>query len=442
MRSKSELVKRYILFTFGLFINALGVALIIVAALGTSPIAVIPYVMNQATGISVGTYTFILNMILLLLQMMILGKRFPTFQFLQIPVSFAFAFFVDISLMFCKMLESSQYGIQFLILILGCVVRALGVSIQVLADVVMLSGEAFVKAISVKYEKDFSRIKLCVDAAMVLIAIGLSYIFMKTIVGVREGSVIAVILIAPCSTLFTRKLYFVEHYLTGKKPAQQEASIEHVNRDRLVVTISSDFGSGGHKIGKMISEALGFQLYDRNLATLVSKECGRTVAFTVSHDEKLYKSWYDELFTEAVSIPGGKMDPYAEIFEAQKKIISNLASENCVIIGHCANYILKDHPDAIHIHIHSDLEHRLKRLTRDYKINQKTALRLINRRDKMLSAYYRHFTGENWKDFDNYTVTIENALLDTEETAEILLNIIEHVRDKIHQQNGLLKDAR
>lgn len=435
MRNTSELIKRYILFIIGLFINAMGVALIIVAALGTSPIAVIPYVMNQATGLSVGTYTFILNMILLILQALILRKQFPAYQLLQIPVSLAFGYFVDLSLMLCSFLSSERYALQISVLVLGCVVRALGVSIQVLADVVMLSGEAIVKAISVKFEKEFSRVKLCVDGIMVIIAMILSYSFMKEIVGVREGSFIAVVLIAPCSTFFTRKLYFIEHYLTSDiipgKTVSAPVLSKQSGTGHLVITISSDYGSGGHKIGKIIAETLGFHLYDRNLASLISKECGTTIAYTKAHDEKLYKNWYEEYITEAVSIPGSRMDPYAELFNAQKKVISNLTNENCVIIGHCANYILKDHPNAIHIHIHSAMEHRLKRLIRDYKIGEKTALHLINRRDHSMSAYYKHFTGENWKDFDNYTVTMENALLETEETAEILLNIIRRVREKM-----------
>lgn len=432
MRNTSELVKRYILFTIGLFINAMGVALIIVAALGTSPIAVIPYVMNQATGLSVGTYTFILNMILLVLQALILGKQFPSYQLLQIPVSLAFAYFVDLSLMLCNFLSSDRYGIQMTVLLLGCVVRALGVSIQVLADVVMLSGEAIVKAVSVKFEKEFSRVKLCIDGMMVIAAMILSYAYMQEIVGVREGSFIAVILIAPCAAFFTRKLYFIEHYLTSDIiPGKIIPDLLYSDQNgagHLVVTISSDYGSGGHKIGKIIADALGIHLYDRELVSMVSEECGTTIAYTKQHDEKLYKNWYEAFITEAVSIPGSKMDPYAELFYAQKKVISGLTNKDCVIIGHCANYILKDYPNAIHIHIHSAMEHRLQRLIRDYKIDEKTARQLINKRDRSMSAYYRHFTGENWKDFDNYTVTMENALLETEETAKILLNIIRQVK--------------
>lgn len=430
MRINSELVKRYLLFLIGLFVNAMGVALIIIAALGTSPIAVIPYVMNVATGISVGTFTFILNMILLVIQILLLGKKFPLYQLLQIPVSLIFAIFVDLCLNLFEFLASGNYETQFCILILGCIVRALGVSIQVLADVVMLSGEAVVKAISVRFEKNFSTVKIIVDFVMVVIAAILSYAFMGILVGIREGTIIAVLFIAPCSAFFTGKMYFIEKYL-GENVQHEELEQQVQPANGIVITISSDYGSGGHKIGHIISEQLGYKLYGRNLANMVSKESGFSKAYVRAHDDSLYKNWYEKMFTEAVSIPGGMLDPYANIFEAQKKIVSGLTSENCVIIGHCANYILKDCPRAIHIHIHSDLERRLSRIKRDYRISEQAVRTLLNKRDKSRSAYYTHFTGENWKDFDNYHITIDSGLLETEETAKILLDIINTMKARI-----------
>ncbi|MGN0394719.1 MAG: DUF6198 family protein [Coprococcus sp.] len=431
MRTKSELIKRYILFLLGLFVNAFGVALIIIASLGTSPVAVIPYVMNKATGISVGTYTFIVNMILLIIQIIILNKKFPLYQLLQIPVSFGFALFVDLCLSICGFLSSENYETQLCILILGCIVRALGVSIQVLADVVMLSGEAVVKAISTKFEKNFSVVKVIVDAAMVLIALLLSYILMGKIVGIREGTIIAVLLISPCSAFFTGKLYFIEKYL-GNAADMANINEQPKQAESIIVTISSDYGSGGHKIGRIIANQLGYKLYDRNLANMVSKECGISKAYVRSHDEKLYHNWYERMFTEAVSIPGGKLDPYADLFEAQKSVMTRIVNDNCVIIGHCANYILKDCKRAIHIHIHSDLEHRVYRIMRDYKMSENSARSFLNRRDKARAAYYTHFTGENWKNFDNYHVTIDSGLLETEETADILLKIINRMKEKMN----------
>jgi uncharacterized membrane protein YczE len=429
VRSIPELIRRYIFFAIGLFVNSLGVALIICAGLGISPAAIIPYVLSCCGSLSVGTYTIIVNLILLLLQIIILGKKFPKYQLLQIPVSIAFGSFVDICLVFCRHIALPGYGSRFLLLILGCVIRAFGVSMQVLADVVMLSGEALVKAISDKYEKNFSNVKLLVDAALVAVAAAISFAVTQKIYGVREGTIIAVLLIAPCSRFFTSRLLFVEKLLSGA--VSVEAANGVLPGKNIIITLSSDYGSGGHKIGKIISEELGFKLYDRNLAGMVSRECGLGLAYTVSHDEKLYKNRLQEIYTEVYSVPGGSMDPFARLFEAQKKVITSISNENCVIIGHCANYILKNYPNAIHIHIHSDMKHRLGRLTRDYKLSPDAALKLISKREKSMSDYYRHFTGENWKDFDNYNITIDSGLLETSETANLLLDIIKRMQSRM-----------
>lgn len=427
MQNKSELIKRYILFVIGLFVNAMGVALIIIAALGTSPIAVIPYVLNIITDISVGTFTFALNMLLLLIQIIILGKKFPKYQLLQIPVSFIFAVFVDICLFLCDFLASDRYETQFCILIIGCVIRALGVSIQVIADVVMLSGEAVVKAISVRFEKNFSNVKIFVDCTMVLTAAIISLVFLGNIKGIREGTIIAVLFIAPCSAYITSKLLFVEKYLSaGIADGAKELDV----LNNMIITISSDYGSGGHRIGHIIADKLGFKLYGRNLAGLVSKESGLSMSYVRAHDDKLYSNWYERIFTEAVSLPGSSNEPYANIFNAQKKVVSALANENCVIIGHCANFILRDHPNAVHIHIHSDIEHRLSSIRHDNRKSENELRNTLIRHDKARSAYYTHFTGENWKDFDNYSITIDSSLLDVEETAQILIDIINKMNQK------------
>lgn len=430
MRDRAEIFKRYILFAIGLFVNAMGVALIIHAGLGISPTAIIPYALSNGTSLSVGTWTMVMYIVLLIAQMIILGRRFSKIQLLQIPISILFGIFTDLCLAICSGLPVNSYLSGMLILLLGCIVRALGISIHVLADVVMLSGEAFIKAISDRFEKPFTNVKLVVDAAMVTFAGIISVLLTGHIDGIREGTIIGVLIIAPCSRFFNRKLMFVEEYLCSAKEEAREFEGELV-QNNLIITLSTDFGSGGHKIGKIIADTLNCKLYDRNMAGMISRECGIGIAYAVSHDEKLYKNRLEEWYAEAYSLPGGSMDPFAKLFEAQKKVIHQVSHENCVIIGHCANYFLKDNPNTIHIHIHSDMSHRIKRLVRDYKISEKNVSKLIARRDYAVSEYYRHFTGENWKDFDNYHITIDSGLLETEETAEILLGIIDKMKEKI-----------
>ena len=148
MRNRSELTKRYCVFLLGIWCNAIGVALITKSMLGTGPTTCIPYVVSLKFPLSFGMCTFLFNVLLLLLQILILRKKFQKSQFLQIPVSFLFAAFIDAAMALCSFIQAKHYITALLIVCLGCVFRAFGVSCQVVADVVMLSSEAFVKAVS------------------------------------------------------------------------------------------------------------------------------------------------------------------------------------------------------------------------------------------------------------------------------------------------------
>jgi uncharacterized membrane protein YczE len=208
--SKKELIKRYILFTVGLFIMAMGISLMVKAQLGTSPISSMPYVISlKFTSISLGVFTIIWNMILIVSQIFILGKKFQTFQLLQIPLSFIFGSFVDFTRYMLNGISVHSYISCILLLFLGCFILALGVSFTVLADVIMNSGEAFVQAISIKTGKDFSSIKVGFDISLVILSIILSLVFFHKIVGVREGTIIAAIISGFIIKFYNKNLSFI-----------------------------------------------------------------------------------------------------------------------------------------------------------------------------------------------------------------------------------------
>ena len=158
--SKLELFKRYVLFTIGLFINALGVSLITKAQLGTSPISSTPYTLSLGFPLTMGTFTFLLNMVLIVGQIAFLRKEFSKIQLLQIPVSVLFGYFIDFTMSMLSSLHPQEYGFKLFYLLLGCMILGFGVCLEIIADVVMLSGEAFVKAISGKFDKDFGITKV------------------------------------------------------------------------------------------------------------------------------------------------------------------------------------------------------------------------------------------------------------------------------------------
>lgn len=194
--SKTELVRRYLFFLVGLFVNAMGIALITRANLGTSPISSNPYVLSLwFPSISLGMFTLFFSLLLIVLQLIILGKRFPKHFWLQIPVSFVLSAFIDLAMALSSFVNPQSYPLEFISLLIGCMVLGFGVFMEVAANVVMLPGECMVKSITIRWNTDFGKTKIAVDVTMVVVAAILGFILCGTLTGVREGSVISALLV-------------------------------------------------------------------------------------------------------------------------------------------------------------------------------------------------------------------------------------------------------
>ena len=194
--SKAELIRRYVFFIVGLFLNSLGIALITKGDLGTSPISSIPYVLNLwHPAMSLGMYSFFFSLLLIVLQLAILGRRFPKQYWLQIPVSFLLSVFIDLSMEIVSFVDPHFYPLQIVSLLIGCLVLGFGVFMEVAANVVMLPGECTVKAITMRWHTDFGKTKICVDVTMVVVAAVLGFVLCGTLTGIREGSVISALLV-------------------------------------------------------------------------------------------------------------------------------------------------------------------------------------------------------------------------------------------------------
>ena len=189
--SKKEKLKRYIIFFIGLFFSSFGVSFVTKANLGTSPISSIPYVLSLATKPTLGEYTIFFSLFLIALQILILGKKFKKESLLQIPVSIVFGYFIDFSMFLLSWLNPENYAYRGVALILGCIILGFGVYAEVIADVVMLPGEAFVKAVTVRFKTDFGTTKVCFDASMTIIAGVSAFIIFHKLNGVGIGTIIA-----------------------------------------------------------------------------------------------------------------------------------------------------------------------------------------------------------------------------------------------------------
>ena len=194
--SKAEIAKRYVLFMISLFFAALGVALTKHGELGVSPISSVANVMScKFSSFSLGTWLIIWNCILIGGQMIILRKNFQVIQLLQIPLSFLFGWFTDLGMWMVSFIPANVYPVRIAMVVAGIVILGFGISLSVIANVIMNSGEAFVKAVSGMVNKEFGNVKIAFDVFCVILSLVLSLIFFDfTIVGTREGTILSAVL--------------------------------------------------------------------------------------------------------------------------------------------------------------------------------------------------------------------------------------------------------
>lgn len=206
--TKNEIAKRYVLFIISLFFSALGVAFTKQGGLGVSPISSVANVMScKFEELSLGTWLIIWNCALIIGQIAILRKKFQPIQLLQVPLSFLFGWFTDLGMLIVSFIPANSYLIRLLLVIVGVAILAFGISLSVIANVIMNSGEAFVKAISEKIHIEFGNVKITFDVLCVILAVIISLAFFDfSVVGTREGTIISALLTGVFVKFFGKKL--------------------------------------------------------------------------------------------------------------------------------------------------------------------------------------------------------------------------------------------
>ncbi len=204
---KNNLVLRWVLTIIAVILNALGVAFITTAALGTVPATSIPHVIALSFGgLSLGSYLFILSCLQILLQIILLRKAFHPVQILQLVPSVLLSYFVDFFMLILKDLNPSAYYQQILVLLLGTVILAFSIALEVKVDLVYLPLDGFNKALAEVSGKSFEFIKTLTDCVMVAVAVAITLIANHKLLGVREGTIIAAVIAGFIVKLFAQLL--------------------------------------------------------------------------------------------------------------------------------------------------------------------------------------------------------------------------------------------
>ncbi len=193
----------------------------------------------------------------------------------------------------------------------------------------------------------------------------------------------------------------------------------------LAITIARQYGSGGREIGQRVSELLGIKSYDKELITMAAQKSGISVEALNNVDETATSSL---LYTLAMgsstyghSARGFDMPVNDKLFVVQSEIIREKVDESdCVIIGRCGDYVLRDHDNLISVFIYADQETRVKRVMERNELSYDLAKERVLKIDKRRTNYYNFYTGRKWGKYDHYHLTIDSSLLGVEGTAQLI----------------------
>lgn len=214
---------RYMWFFIGVIINSFGVAFITKAALGTSPISSIPYVLSEGIpSLSFGATTFIFNMLLIIFQIIYLGKDYKKIQLLQIVVNMVFSVFIDISMSALFWLEPSGIVEKIISLALGCAILGFGISIEVAPGALMVPGEGVVSALASKSKMKFGTIKIMFDVSLMVIAGILSLIMIHGIDRLGLGTIISALIVGKFVNIFNKYIPLISK-ISKLKPQKSAA---------------------------------------------------------------------------------------------------------------------------------------------------------------------------------------------------------------------------
>ena len=411
-----EKLKRYLIFLVGLFVNSLGVSLITKANLGTSPISSIPYVLSLNFPFTLGNFTIFFSIFLIVLQLIILRKNFKLEHILQIPVSIIFGYFIDLTMILFFWVNPEAYIMKIVYLLIGCLILGVGVYMEVLADVVMLPGESFVRAIVLTWKTNFGTTKICFDVSMSVIAAVLSFVFAGKLAGVREGTVIAALLVGFIARLIGKKLAFLKDMIF---PESVSAENENEAKEQTagtygknVIAIGRQFGSGGHDIGKILAEKLGYDFYDAEIIQMTAGTTGYTPEFIKKNEEIMTNSLIYDLVNQ-MYLNADMQDeaPKDKIFEAECQVVRNLAKKgNCVIVGRCADYVLRNSGNCLKVFFSAPLMSRIRRVAQRQNISEGEAKATVQKNEKLRADNYRYYTRRMWGAAGNFDLSLNTDL--------------------------------
>lgn len=249
---------------------------------------------------------------------------------------------------------------------------------------------------------------------LIPISLVLAFVFNKGLYGVMYAGCIADAICFVITSFILLSEYKKLGIKESKKMNLEANTSNSYNGKHVIVTISREYGSGGRFVGKLVSEKLGIPFYDKEIINLASIKSGLNVDYIESIDQTKGCSSYinnnDDL-----------------LYVAEEKVIKSVSKDSCVIVGRCADYILRKNKDLIKVFLYSDPSSKEKRAILYYGLKEKNILKEIEKIDKEREKHYKFYTGTDWKNFSNYDIMLNVDKYGVEKTADIIVDYINNL---------------
>lgn len=440
-RSKKEWVRRYVSFVFIMFIVAFGISLSLRANLGSSSISAPPYVISLIPGmpLTMGTLVIIMHLMFIAGQILVLRKDYEPRQLLQIVVTLLFGFYTDVTMWMTSFLQvplSAPYAIawplQFVEMLAGGAILAFGIACEVRSDTLMLAPEGLSLAISRKFKKDFGKVKIVSDTLLVVIAIVLMFVYFHRwdwkMIGV--GTLVSMFYVGFMVRVVAPHISWLDFIFIPKDERMAISKEEELARSEgksvpFVITIAREYGSGGRELGLLLANRLGVGFYDRDIIDETAKELGYTQDFVRDNEQNISTGKLWELVFTDKAIPMS-MNPSLDdaIFVSESRIIRSIAMKKpCVIIGRCANWVLRNDSKALRIFVTSDKDDAIKRIMNRDGLSYENAEKRMEQVNTGRSNHYLQYTNHRWTDPHGYDIVINTSRLGLKQCADVIMEI-------------------
>lgn len=219
--------------------------------------------------------------------------------------------------------------------------------------------------------------------------------------------------------LLIREVKHLKANGTETKTEKEEMNVTANLENQIIITLSREYGSGGRYIGKLVAEKLGIKLYDKEFVAKLAEETGLSSEYIENNEQKrgaletLNNGYYSGLSNSD------------ELFIKESELIKKVASENsCVIVGRCADFILKENKNVFKVFVYSNMENKIKRTTNIYGLDKNKAEKEINRINKLRANHYKYYTEKDWNNPENYDICINSDSLGVEKAADLICEML------------------